>query len=129
MPVLIFSSLAHEAEPMFQQAVSALVPEDRLETYRSLAALARRLRQPACDRTIAVIRVSDQGELSELSDLSHLLAHVQLILVLPDESKETMEKAYRLHPRYVSYFDRDFLDVAAVLSKMLSRNNSGGHQI
>jgi len=42
-----------------------------------------------------------------------------------DRSGDTIARRHTLYPRYVSYADGDFSDVAAVLDKMLQMENGG----
>ncbi|HQO36408.1 MAG TPA: hypothetical protein PLG59_17225 [bacterium] len=52
-----------------------------------------------------------------------LLRH-RIILILPDGDKETILQGHKLMPRFLSYMDSDFKDVAAVLARMLERAQS-----
>ena len=48
-----------------------------------------------------------------------LLADIPVILILPDRKKETIHLGHKLCPRFLSYTDSNFSDVALVLSKMM----------
>ena len=50
--------------------------------------------------------------------------HLRLILILPDREKGTISKGHLFRPRYLTYADGDFLDVAAVLAKMIDHARS-----
>jgi hypothetical protein len=46
---------------------------------------------------------------------------VQIILVIPDRRPETLSLGHLLRPRYLSYEDGNFDDLASVLEKMLRK--------
>jgi hypothetical protein len=58
-------------------------------------------------------------------DLLYLVANKELIwnlrviLILPDREEDTVTKGHLLRPRFLTYADGNFLDVATVLGKML----------
>jgi len=52
-----------------------------------------------------------------------LLAETKIILLLPDRKRATVSKGHNLYPRFLTYMDGDFSDVAAVLQKMVSINS------
>jgi len=43
----------------------------------------------------------------------------RLILVLPDDDMETISLGHALRPRFVTYAESDFIDISAVLGKIL----------
>lgn len=52
--------------------------------------------------------------------MQDLLKDIRTILVLPDRSKDTVGKAFKLLPRFLTYTDEGVGMVTAVLKKMLS---------
>ncbi len=122
MSVLLYASSGNASDNRLQRVVEGLVPDKKLEIYRSIEKLFQRLRQPFCRELIGVFQVADQQELSEFLAHGHILNDIRFILVLPDNKKSTVSKALKLYPRYISYADENFSDVAAVLQKMLSFN-------
>lgn len=87
-----------------------------MEVCRSLACLAQRLKEPTFDRELAVIVVASREELDGLLAIRELLQDLRIILVLPDHENDTVSQGHKLSPRFVSYMDRDFWDVVAVLN-------------
>jgi len=51
--------------------------------------------------------------------LSDWLWDTRIILILPDRDRETITNGLKLRPRFFTYADEDFGEVAAVLAKML----------
>ncbi|MCD6199973.1 MAG: hypothetical protein J7K15_15635, partial [Deltaproteobacteria bacterium] len=52
-----------------------------------------------------------------------LIWDLRLILILPDREAGTIAKGHILRPRFLTYLDSDFTEVAAVLKKMLSNTD------
>ena len=126
--IVFYSTTDGEAEKKLMKLVSALVPEKDLESVDSLGRLKNILRRPCIEQTVAILIASTGKELQELRELSELLSFVRLIIIAPDENKETIDLAYKLHPRYLSFYDSDFSDVAGVVGKMISRQDSGARR-
>ena len=102
------------------------------EMFNSVESLSRRLCRPNTTReeTIAVLFTVDIKDLLDLIYIRDLLDDIGIILILPDDKKETISAGHRLRPRYISYTDGNFKDVAAVLNKMegLFRKNKNNHR-
>ena len=65
--------------------------------------------------------------------LKDLFDGIRKIIILPDGEQVTISLAHKLYPRFLSYIDSDFSDVAAVLKKMAtsanSKNNETAHKL
>jgi hypothetical protein len=48
-----------------------------------------------------------------------LFGNIKIVLILPDRNNETIVIGHKLRPRFLSYTDSDFIDVAVVLENML----------
>lgn len=88
--------------------------------YPSIEKLASRLRNPMASDMVAVLLPADKDELTHLVSIRHLLRDIRIILVLPDSKEETISQGHALRPRFLSYADGDFSDVAAVTAKMMA---------
>ena len=95
------------------------VPKSQMEKCTTLADLTRRLRQPQNNIGIALLTAKTKQDLEDLVALRELLSDIRVILILPDRDHDTISKAHALYPRFLTYIDRDFDEVKAVLSKML----------
>ncbi len=51
--------------------------------------------------------------------MKDLIGDIRIILILPDTEGDTISLGHKLYPRFASYADGNFKDVAAVLEKML----------
>ncbi len=126
MSVLLYASPANAAGKRLQRIIETLVPNEQLEICRSIEGLSERLRRPFYSRLTGVFLVASDKELSNLLSIRNMLHDLRFILVLPDSEKNTVTKGFALYPRFISYADSDFSDVAAVLSKMLGISCSIG---
>jgi hypothetical protein len=83
---------------------------------------------------IAVLLASNGIELTQFLSLDEYMVDIPLILILPDQGRETVSTGHRLRPRFISFLHSDFTDVSAVLAKMLERTETlrmaeeGGHE-
>ena len=78
-------------------------------------------------RKIVVFLALDHDDLAFILSQKKLISDYRLIMILPDSNEESVSKGHSLYPRFLTYRDGDFKDVAAVLEKMLkyidSQNN------
>jgi hypothetical protein len=98
--------------------IEKLVVADEIEIFRTVDSLARRLKQPVFDLKITVLLTTTRQELSEILLIKDLFQDIRIILILPDGDSETLSMGHTLYPRFISYIDSDFEDVAVALSKM-----------
>jgi hypothetical protein len=54
---------------------------------------------------------------------------MKTIVILPDSNPDTVAKGHILRPRFLSYCDGDFQDVAAVLSRMIENSETDEKRI
>lgn len=88
------------------------------EVFTDIDALAKRLRRLPQGVDVAVLHAADDGALLKLVSVRELLEDVRIILVLPDRKKNTVIAGHLFRPRFLTYSDVDFNQVAAVLRKM-----------
>jgi len=113
----------------FLQATSSLAPDAvTLDFFQSLESFCERLRKPVSPNTVAVIVAGDAEDLRNLLPKNDFLWNLRIIVVLPDESRETLTLARTLRPRYIASGKSDFSDVAAVLVKMAGRRKGFGNR-
>lgn len=101
--------------------IRGLVRREGIRVYRTIDDLGWGLRQPGEIMDPLVLFPATKGDLIQLIRIRHLFMNHRVVLVLPDKSEETIARGHTLYPRYVSYCDGDFSDVAAVLEKMLRK--------
>ncbi len=126
MNLLVYTTLANGASQQLIKMIAKVAQRERTEIFNTPDSLTDRLVQIRKDRTIVILLVTHQKELSLLLSLCSFFEGFKLILILPDRKSQTMSRGHLLRPRYVSYADNDFSDVGAVLEKMISNIRDGG---
>jgi hypothetical protein len=103
-----------------RRLIEALVTKKETVICRTVDSLSGALRQPQNHLSLAVLIAASEEELNELVGLRDLLEYVPIVLVLPNRRVQTIAQGHRLRPRFLTDVDSDWIDIAAVLSKMLS---------
>jgi hypothetical protein len=118
--LLLYSSKKKDTGERLQNIIEGEVNKEGIEVYHSIDDLNSRLHQPHYD--VAVIILSASGEeMDELIQLRDLINDIPVIFILPDMRKDTLSKAFKLFPRYISEEDSNFSDVVGVLKKMVEK--------
>ena len=119
--IIFFSTSRGGPEERLLRVIETVVSEKDIKIYRTIASLSRGLRQPRNEADIAILLASSKVELYCLNFISlrNLLSDMKTIVILPDSKPDTIAKGHILRPRFLSYCDGDFQDVAAVLSRMI----------
>jgi len=120
MSVLLYATAEKGPGERLRAVVKTFVPEKNIELLATIQSLSDRLREPKDAEDVAILLAANRDELGEFLSVSDLLSDLRIILVLPDREGETVAKGHTLKPRFLSYGDSNFIDVAAVLSKMLA---------
>jgi len=121
MELLLYSASKQQAGERIHNIIEGIIPIDDIGICRSIESLSIRLRQFRKNLSLAIILAATQEELVDVLLIRELLDDIPIILILPNRQKETISTGSKLHPRFISYMDSDFLDVKAVLDKMVSR--------
>lgn len=123
MKILIYASRYHGASQRLLDSVCNLRDSHRCDCdhYDELPSLIDALHRCRIGSRLAVLFPSNPNELAKLVALKHLLFDLQIILILPNGKSTTLSHGHALRPRFISYADSDFSDVAAVSDKLLAR--------
>jgi hypothetical protein len=111
-----------------RERIGSLIPQRRVRMYRTLEGLSERLHRPIGPETILIIDARSQENLSEVSSLHRLLRGVRTVIVVPDQEPTTVALAHQLRPRFLTYANSNFDDLAAVLQKMIESDRGDGAQ-
>ena len=117
--VFLYSKRKDEAGIRLQRVVEAFVPGMNLEIYRDVKDLTLRLSQPGNPVDISILMTGSKKELSEFIGIRELLSDIRIIIVLPDRTKGTIATGHSFRPRFITYADSDFVEVGAVLNRMM----------
>ena len=68
---------------------------------------------------VYVLLADTPSRLASFEKLKTLLADKRLVLVLPDDTEETLSRVYRFYPRYFTVMSDTCADLRDVLAKMI----------
>lgn len=106
-----------------------LKPIDDLQLIfcRDFAGLSGHMSLHPEDFQVVVVLVSDELELHTLLELGELFEDVELIVILPREDPESINKAHLLAPRFLAILDNNIDDLLGILKKKihLSKKEKG----
>lgn len=119
MSVIYYNSMNNNTGRRLQKIFEREVSGKKIESCQSIDELSTRLNQLNLENNIAILLISVIAEIYQISSIKKSLNNVRIILILPDRSAEIVSAGYKLHPRFISYADSDFKDVAIVLKRMI----------
>lgn len=117
--VLYFSEEAAGPGQELQEVLNNALPERRVELFTDLDELVTGLQRPEAEPALVVLVIGNLAELEEFLPLRSPWEDTGVILVLPDETEETLALAQQLNPRYIKSADEDFVELASVIDEIL----------
>ena len=121
--VILYSMFIEGTGEQLRKMIENVVPNENTEIYSTIDTLGKRLRRPSYNIAIAVLLISSREELRDVLSIRHLFDNIKIVLILPDRNNETIVIGHKLRPRFLSYTDSDFIDVAVVLENMFKTLN------
>ena len=118
--IILYSMFLEGTGGQLLKMIEHVVPNENTEIYSTIDTLGQRLSRPSYNIAVAVLLISGREELRDVLSIRHLFDNIKIVLILPDRKNETIVIGHKLRPRFLSYTDGDFKDVAAVLKKMLT---------
>ena len=127
--LIIYSKKIDSEKKEFQFVFKSLFSKNEIETFHSIEGLKQRILRTTYDEGIVILIAERREELSELLPIIHLFRRLRIILVLPDRKPETIKIGYQLEPRFLSFVDKGFSEVKAVLKKMTAANTTANESL
>lgn len=118
MAVILYSPEKEKPRDLLLRTIRKTIPGQAVERYSSINELSERLHQPMLDISVAVLYAASRAELMELIYLGDLLGELRVVLILPENQPDILEKAYLLRPRFIAATESDFKHLGSVLKKM-----------
>ena len=100
--------------------IAKKIPLESIGIFQTLESFRDRIRQGKTDIPIAVVFASNRQDLIKLQGIRELISDMRIIMILPDAEEESVKMGHSFYPRYISFTDSTFEDVAAVLQKIIS---------
>ena len=115
---------AGESGAIFLKTIQKRFATIKIEVYQTNQELETYLRTVVTDifnKRFIVLFADTQDRLNRLYELVDLFQGEQLIVLLPEKAKDTMDLVHKFLPRYFSFVDDSYDDVCSVLTKMINR--------
>ncbi|MCE5333100.1 MAG: hypothetical protein LLG06_00775 [Desulfobacteraceae bacterium] len=120
MRVLVYGHTKVAGGRDVRREIESIIPEGKVEFFSSASKLQLGLKHPENGFSIAVLFCSSRNELSKIKSLSHLLADLGIVLILPGRDDDLVTIGHSLLPRYLTFRDSDFGEVAEVLRRLVN---------
>ena len=118
--IVFFIPTKCEAEKRLMDACEGLHAGAGIRISRDADGLRKRLvRSMTTGIHAVVILPATKQDLLSIVSLRDVLSGFRIVVILPDADSETLAAGWSMWPRFVSYADGDFQDVAGVLQKMI----------
>jgi hypothetical protein len=119
MKLLLYSNGNGGNTERLLNAIRGLAPDQETEVHQTVSSLMRRIRQRKGDVAVVILCACSREDLAGVLSIRELLHDLRTILILPDRDSNTLAQGLTLRPRFFSFLDTDFRDVAVVLARML----------
>lgn len=116
MPIIIYSANKDSNEQRLLESISFT----SVSICRSTDQLKNRLNIPDKMRKIVLLVINDHDEMSRISKVIELYSDLLIIAILDHDLFAATSDIHKLRPRYITYSDDDFRDVATVLSRIIN---------
>ncbi|PKN18615.1 MAG: hypothetical protein CVU71_14145 [Deltaproteobacteria bacterium HGW-Deltaproteobacteria-6] len=119
MGLILYSQATEGSGKRLLEIIKGVASNHKLEIYSSIDELTERLHQPLMDVGVAVLHAATHSELMDMIYLGNILSELRVVLVLPDNEPEAIEKAHILHPRFIASAENDYKHLGSVLKRMM----------
>ena len=118
MRVLVYYNAKTDAGKRLRRVIEATPLKSRVEYHETISGLIDTLTRPANAWGISVLLPTNREDLEQLTAIGEFLKTLRIILVLPDNSRDTISKGHALSPRCLMFAHGCLENVGAVLKKM-----------
>ena len=119
MKIFLYSKVNDQSGDKLEKLIKAHLPEVEMAVYKTIDDLSQSLRQPTEDSSVAILLVSNRGDLQNIFSIRHLFQNIRIILLVPSKEAEIVALAHQLRPRFLTDTNSDLAEITAVLKKML----------
>lgn len=103
-----------------RRIIEILVAADSLAIYQTLPDFEKFLRHDLTSGYLLILHATRPEHLEQFVSLHDLLIGQKIILILPDHQRNTIIMGHTLRPRFITYNDSDYLDMASVLCHLIN---------
>ncbi len=118
--LFIHCDASHQGK-VFEKAVSGCLPETECRIIRTIPEFVVELKknQGSYEKLLFVLFADSRSRLENLVSLGEMLEGRRIVLILPDESKFTLSRAFKLSPRFYTCISESYDDLCDVINKMM----------
>lgn len=103
----------------FLRDARLLVSPAAVEIFTDVPCFAERLRRPKDPFSVVVILGPSDEDLKKVAPLREYLKDSRILLVLREQSEETIGLAHRILPTYITYLDNSTSGVVSVIKQVI----------
>ena len=119
MKIILFSKPGNKLEEQIMAFLQELAKNDTVEIFNAIDCLSDRLKGDTSNISIILLLAPEKKILTDLLLIRHQLMGHRIVIILPDQTNDTLSMAHSLYPRFIAYRDGDLSDLRAVIEKML----------
>ena len=123
MNLIVYKRSAGSEAAELQLVFGPIVGRSSVEIFNSPKALRQRIIKFSIRDAIVILIAQKRDDLTELLPIIDLFRRVRIILVLPDRKPETIAIGYQLQPRFLSFIDKGYEEIRAVIKKMVGKQD------
>ncbi len=127
--VILLDTVSDLIHKNLLKKVREVVPPTQLEEFHDFETLMQFLVRLLDEDQIMVLRVSSPEDFINYRRTREFMRDVQILLVMPDHQEKSLSLGHLLHPRFMTFEDGDFNDLASVLEKMLNNKDKNKHRM
>lgn len=120
MRVLVYGNTRLAGGEDVRREIESIVPRDNVAFFNTAPTLQVSLQQPENMFSLAVLICASREDLFKIKALSHLMTDVGIILILPGREEDLITLGHSFLPRFLTFVDSDFKEVAEVLRKLVN---------
>ncbi len=130
MKVIIFREKICGRFQQLKRTIGLFIPTKHIIHSQNVFEFVQTIhRHRLTEEDIAVVLWNcDKNNLKELSAAKDELMDTKIILILSIKDEDLLSQGLKFFPRFISYVENDFLQVGAVLNRML-KNKSAIKQV
>ncbi|BBO89190.1 hypothetical protein [Desulfosarcina ovata] len=118
MNIIIFAHSDSSPYQRLNHAIASLDLDQSFEVYGQLNQFCQRFRTIAHQPDIIIIMPDGAEELDRLIHHRELFENTRTIVILPQREETLLSKGHKFRPSFLTYYDGDFGEVAAVLQRV-----------
>jgi hypothetical protein len=116
--MIVYISKTDDAGRGMEQLIGQGGGHRKAKIINTVKDLKEILQHPSLFGETMLLFAATQRDLTQLVAIRHLFDGLRIILILPNQKKETVSLGHLLRPRFVCTRDSNFSDILMVLQKM-----------